>query len=65
MTNITVVGGGAAGWIAAALLDHGGHNVTLIESPNIPIMGVGESTLPFIKTIFEKIGLEESEWLHK
>jgi hypothetical protein len=61
--DITVVGGGAAGWISAALLDHAGYNVTLMESPTIPIMGVGESTLPFIRDVFEKIGLKEDEWL--
>jgi hypothetical protein len=63
--RITIVGGGAAGWISAALLDNAKHDVTLIESPNIPIMGVGESTLPFIKRVFDKIGLKESEWLPK
>lgn len=63
MKKITVVGGGAAGWISAALLDNAGHQVTLIESNTIPIIGVGESTLPFIRNIFKRIGLEDSDWL--
>lgn len=63
INDITVVGGGTAGWISAALLDHAGYNVTLIESPTIPIIGVGESTLPFIRNVFRKLGMADSDWL--
>ena len=49
--NITIIGGGTAGWMAATFLISGlsrgvdGHQVgvTLIESPNIPTVGVGEA----------------------
>ena len=40
-------------------------DITLIESNDIPISGVGESTLPQIKTFFDAIGIEESEWMKK
>lgn len=41
--NITVVGGGTAGWLAAFILSKRyGHNITVIESSKIGIIGVGE-----------------------
>jgi tryptophan halogenase len=45
--NIVVVGGGTAGWLAALFLSKyrpGEHNVTVIETSTIPVVGVGEST---------------------
>ena len=47
MKNITIVGGGSAGWMTAATLIKcfPSKKITLIESPNIPTIGVGESTL--------------------
>lgn len=49
--NITIIGGGTAGWMAATFLINGlnrgadGHQIggTLIESTNIPTVGVGEA----------------------
>ncbi len=46
MPNFVIVGGGSSGWIAATtLLGVPGAEVTVIESPNTPIIGVGESTI--------------------
>ena len=49
--NIIIVGGGSAGWMTAATLikcfPH--KKITLIEHPDIPTIGVGESTLGFIR----------------
>ena len=47
--SIVVVGGGTAGWLAATLLidripPHAGTKITLVESKDIPVIGVGEST---------------------
>ena len=44
--NVTIVGGGSSGWISAAILSNQFKNlkITVVESPNIPIIGVGEST---------------------
>ena len=62
MMNIVVVGGGTAGWISAAYLSNKcGHNVTLVESDQIGIVGVGESTIPSIVNIFESCGVTESD----
>jgi tryptophan 7-halogenase len=63
--KICIVGGGTTGWWAAGYLEKRFPNfeITLIESEEIPIMGVGESTLPMIKTFFESMGLEEKDWM--
>lgn len=50
IASICIVGGGTAGWMAAALLSniHKGTatKITLIESPDIATIGVGEATVP-------------------
>jgi len=68
--NIVIIGGGTAGWLAASLLAarHGaapesGLSVTLIESPDIPTIGVGEGTWPTIRDTLKRIGISESEFL--
>lgn len=65
--RIVIVGGGAAGWITAGYLarmlaaDHpGGVSVTLVESEDIGIIGVGEGTFPSICKTLGRIGLDES-----
>ena len=64
--NVVIVGGGTAGWITASLLS-ARHNsnlkVTLIESPDVPIIGVGEGTWPTIRKTLRRIGLSEVEFL--
>ena len=46
MNKIIIVGGGSAGWMTASTLirEFPDRDITLIESPNIQITGVGEST---------------------
>ena len=50
--NVVIVGGGSAGWMTAAAFERllPEYNVTLIESPDIPVIGVGESTLGHINS---------------
>ena len=57
--NITIVGGGSAGWMTAATLikRFPKKNITLIESPNTPIIGVGESTIGQINQWLSMIGV--------
>ena len=67
MRRVVIVGGGSAGWITAAYLngalnDKGKNKVvdiTLIESPNIPRITVGEATIPSINHVLGVIGLDE------
>jgi len=73
--NIVIVGGGAAGWITAGLLaaEHNADqgvlaanpklSITLIESPDVPIIGVGEGTWPSMRLTLQKIGIRETEFL--
>lgn len=63
--KVLVIGGGTTGWWSAGYLKHSFPecDVTLIESSDIPTIGVGESTLPMIKTFFESIGMDESTWM--
>lgn len=69
--NIVILGGGTAGWITAArlaaegiLIDNEPVSITLIESSDVPTIGVGEGTWPSMRATLEKIGINESEFLH-
>ncbi len=63
--RIVILGGGTAGWMAANLIAKrwGGERVTLIESPEIGIIGVGEGSTPQFKQFFETMGIAETEWM--
>ena len=65
--SVIVLGGGTAGWIAVNLLhrrwsEHG-TQVTLIESKDIGIIGVGEGSTPQLKAFFDEVGVAEGEWM--
>ena len=64
-----IVGGGSAGWMAAAYLeaalrDNGRRpvEISLVESPDVPRIGVGEATIPNIKHILAVIGIDPIEF---
>jgi len=64
--NVVVVGGGTAGWMAAAALAKllpTRCTVTLVESEAIGIVGVGEATLPHIRGFNERLGINEAEFM--
>lgn len=65
--SIIILGGGTAGWMAANLLQKRwggqGSRVTLIESPEIGIIGVGEGSTPQLKAFFDELGIAEAEWM--
>jgi tryptophan 6-halogenase len=65
--RFVILGGGTAGWMAACLIAKHWpqHAVTVIESPDIGIIGVGEGSTPQLRAFFATIGLSEAEWMPK
>lgn len=71
ITSIVLVGGGTAGWITAGLIaaKHVNKNspisVSLIESPSIPTIGVGEGTWPTMVNTLQQLGISELDFLQQ
>lgn len=70
--NIVIVGGGTAGWLTAGIIaaKHRSRiphdfTVTLVESPNIPIIGVGEGTWPTLRSTLKKMGVSETDFFRE
>ena len=67
--SILIVGGGTAGWMSATYLatqlKASGRRVTLVESKTIPIIGVGEATVPPLVGYFRVLGISEDEFMRQ
>lgn len=66
--RIAIVGGGNAGWLAAnhlglELSRDQDIEITLIESKDIPVIGVGEGTIPLIRNSLQSFGISELDIL--
>jgi tryptophan halogenase len=63
--SVAIVGGGTAGWMAAASLakslEHMNVRVQLVESKDIATVGVGEATIPPIMDFIRQLGIDEDE----
>lgn len=66
INKVVIVGGGTAGWISAALLVKmlgKSIQITLVESEEIGIVGVGEATIPPVIHFNEGLGIDEASFL--
>jgi tryptophan 7-halogenase len=66
MKSVLIVGGGTAGWITAGYLAQtlgaqlpDGVRITLVESADIGLQGLGEGTLPSVRQTLRRIGVDE------
>jgi len=72
LQHILIVGGGSAGWLTAAVIaaEHAAHpgarvRVTLLESPDVAPIGVGEGTWPSMRDTLARIGVSETEFVRE
>jgi len=70
--HVVIAGGGSAGWLTAGVIaaDHcaaagSGLQVTVIESPDVGPIGVGEGTWPTMRDTLRRIGVRESDFLRE
>jgi flavin-dependent dehydrogenase len=70
MRSILIIGGGTAGWLTAAylarFLDLAGHphrDITLLESPEIGTIGVGEGAFPTMRNTLRFLGIDETRFI--
>ena len=69
--KVVIVGGGTAGWITANVVAAECREwtppleVVLVESPDIPTIGVGEGTWPSMRRTLQRIGVPEDEFVRR
>jgi tryptophan halogenase len=64
--KLVIAGGGTAGWMAAAAfakLIGKNLEVVLVESDDIPTVGVGEATIPTLHIFHQLLGISEQEFM--
>jgi tryptophan 7-halogenase len=70
--RLVIVGGGSAGWLTAGVIaaehrarEGSGLSVTVLESPDVAPIGVGEGTWPTMRDTLRKIGVTETDFLRE
>jgi tryptophan halogenase len=65
--RIAIVGGGTAGWMAASILARAmpgtGCAISVVESPDIGTVGVGEATIPPILDLLRFLSINEADFV--
>jgi len=64
--KVVIAGGGTAGWVAAAALSKQLGKlleIVLVESDEIGTVGVGEATIPPMRTFHSLLGIDEQEFM--
>ena len=65
--HIVVAGGGTAGWMTALLLTTSTFGarlkVTVLDAAEAPIVGAAEGSTPWLRGLFDSLGIDESEWM--
>jgi len=68
LKSVVIAGGGTAGWMAAAAIAKvmGPRlTITLVESDEIGIIGVGEATIPSIALYNDLLRIDENDFLRQ
>jgi flavin-dependent dehydrogenase len=75
INRLVIVGGGTAGWLSAGIIaaehactssdDENGFQLTLVESPDIATIGVGEGTWPSMRSTLQKMGISETDFFRE
>ena len=70
--HIAIVGGGTAGWLAALILRRAVQKskdvkprISVIESPDIPTVGVGEGSTALFRQVLQELAIDEEEFLRE
>ena len=70
--RVIIVGGGSAGWLTAGVIaaEHcaaspSGVQITLVESPDVRTIGVGEGTWPTMRDTLRKMDVSEAEFIRE
>ncbi|BFM13285.1 tryptophan 7-halogenase [Simiduia litorea] len=70
--SVVIVGGGTAGWLSAGTLaaklnaaTDRAVSISLVESPNLPTIGVGEGTWPSLRRTLKTMGIRETDFIRQ